>query len=374
MNSKSYILLVLTFFVSCQSKDFDKKSFKNKIKVTRTISISLDSFTTNQLSNPQVIKDKYLAFINKKINSLDLYDIQQKRLSQRIKFANEGDNAIGNIHQFLYHNDDTIFVVNSYQYKVFLINQEGNVKEKYSLIKQKKHSSATALPNIFPFNCPPVFLDKKLHIASYPDDNPYKDSYYNRKALSIILDLNTKNFKYAMSFPKLYKEKKFALGHSFYSRIFLEDKKKFIYGFFANQSIQITDENYHIVEEKKLNSPNFVEIPSINKRVENPQENTEIFNSNPSYFNIYYNPYKKEFYRAIDIPLPNKSKKDKYSKGFLGIFDENFANIGEVLLFETHKVNYSMTNIFFTPEGMWIQRFTDNEDELVYDLVEFVAE
>jgi hypothetical protein len=54
------------------------------------------------------------------------------------------------------------------------------------------------------------------------------------------------------------------------------------------------------------------------------------------------------------------------------VFNENFEKLGFVSLKKSQQ--YNPLNLFFTPEGMWIQRFTDNEDELVYDLVEFVAE
>ncbi|MDX1904665.1 MAG: DUF4221 family protein [Thermonemataceae bacterium] len=368
-----FILLIISF--SCQQQETRRQSFKNKIKVVKSVNISLDSLTPQHLFNPQLVKNKYLVFLNSKANSLDIYSFERKKLSERIKFLNEGEEGIGKVYQFLYHNDDSIFVVNSYQYKVFLIDKTGKVKEKYSLIKQKKHSAITAMPEIFPFHHPIVLINNQLHITSSPDDNPYKDSFFEREALSIVLNLETKDFHYEMSFPELYRKKYFTTSVNFHSRVFLVNENRFIYSFFADQHIYKIDLAYKILEEKKLQSPNFTEIPALKKRLQSSQENTKIANQSPAYINIYYNPYKREFYRMIDIPIAKESKEQRYSKGFLGIFNQSFENIGEVLLFETNQLNnYNTMNLFFTSEGMWIQRFTDNEDELVYDLVEFVAE
>jgi hypothetical protein len=368
---KSFCLIIIIGITACTFKEAKKQNFKNKVKVQKTISILLDSLTPQQLFTPQLLKNKELIFLNTKVNSLDFYSIEDKKLLKRIRLAQQGENSVGKIYQFLYHNADSIFLVNSYQYKVFLIDEVGEIKEKYSLIKQKKHSATTAMPEIFPFNHPLVFEGNNLHIASSPDDDPYKDSFYQRRALSIILDLKSKNFEYVMQYPKIYENKKFATGFNFFNRIFLQDSNKFVYSFFADKNIQVVDKKYAFLEEKKLESPHFIEIPSLKKRINNSQENTRVFNQTPSYFTLHYNPYKKEFYKTIEIP---SDAERKHSKGFLGVFDENFNNIGEVLIYETDKLKYNLLNTFFTPEGMWIQRITDNEDELVYDLVEFVAE
>lgn len=371
---KNLILFVFYFSLIACEKESEIGAFKNKIKILKSFTISLDSLTPNHLSTPQFIQNKSLAFLNSKNNSIDIYGIEEKKIIKRIKLLSSGENAVGKIQQFLYHNTDSIFVVNSYQYKAFLIDENGKIKEKYSLMKQNKHSPTTAMPEVFPFHCPPVLIGNQLHIASAPDDNPYFDSFYQREALSIVLNLRTKEIQYKMKFSDLYQQKYFTNNLNFYSRIYLENEYKFIYGFFADQNLQITNKKYKLLNSKKLKSPHFVEIPSLKKRVESSQENTKIGNNNPTYFNIYYDYHKNEFYRIISVPLSDKNNKKSYSKGFLGIFDKDFENIGEVLLYETDKTNYNLMNLFFTPEGMWIQRFTDNEDELVYDLIEFLAE
>ncbi|PKQ66751.1 DUF4221 family protein [Raineya orbicola] len=367
---KFFLIIVIHFVSACTLKEAKEQNFRNKISVQKTLSIPLDSLTPQYIFNPQLIKEKELVFLNSKINSLDFYSIEDKRLIKRIKFAKEGENAVGKIYQFLYHNADSIFVVNSYQYKVFLIDETGKVKEKYSLIKQKKHSATTAMPAIFPFNHSLILESNKLHIASSPDDDPYKDSFYQRKGLCIILNLKTKEFAYAMEFPKIYKDKYFATPFNFFSRIFLKKENKFVYSFLADKNIQITDMNHNLIEGKELDAPHFIEIPSLKKRIIDSQENTNAFNQNARYAEMYYNPFTDEYYRGVEIPL----SKDNKSKVYLAIFDKNFNNIGEVLIYESDKLTYNLLNAFFTSEGMWIQRITDNEDELVYDLVEFVSE
>jgi hypothetical protein len=362
------------FLFSCQFNE-EKAIFKNKIKVLKSLSISLDSLTPQQLFNPQLLHEKYLIFLNNKANSLDFYGLEEKKITKRIKLQTQGENSVGNIRQFLYHNSDSIFVVNSYQYQVFLIDESGKVKKKYSLISQKKHSATTAMPATFPFHHPLVLIKNQLHIPSYPDDDPYLDSFYHREALSIVLDLNTGSFRYKMKYPKKYRNNYFATGSNFYSRIFIAKEQKFVYSFFADNHIQVLNKDYQMLEEKKLQSPHFVDIPSLRARIQSSEENTKAFNESPSYSNIYYNPYKKEFYRAIQVPITNKNSEKDAPKGFFGIFDDNFKNIGEVLFYETDKLNYYLfLNMFFTPEGIWIQRLTDNEDELVYDLIDFVGE
>lgn len=138
------------FLFSCQFNE-EKAIFKNKIKVLKSLSISLDSLTPQQLFNPQLLHEKYLIFLNNKANSLDFYGLEEKKITKRIKLQTQGENSVGNIRQFLYHNSDSIFVVNSYQYQVFLIDESGKVKKNIHLLVKKNTLQQQRCPLLFLF-------------------------------------------------------------------------------------------------------------------------------------------------------------------------------------------------------------------------------
>jgi len=359
------ILLVFVIYACTNQTDTNKLL---RIKAIKTIRLQIDSLSKNHFDVLQFLeKTNELIFLNKKINALDLYDLSDNnKLKNRILLKKEGENGVGTVNNFLFHTADSIFLLNSYAYKVFLINNKAQVINTYSLIKGQI-GNQTALPFSMPFHNPMVLKNNKLYISATPDRNPNTKDYFNAKMLSICLDLKSKKYTYDYSYPINYKKKFYPNAYHLFSRIYNENKDIFVYSFFASDSLYIT--NYKNFQRVVNGSgARFNQVVSFEKPILNNIENNSIANSNSFYSNLFFNKWKNIYYRFCVI----QNEQIKEQEIDILVFNENFEKLGFVSLKKSQQ--YNPLNIFFTPEGMWIQRFTNNEDELVYDLVEFVAE
>jgi hypothetical protein len=363
--SMKYLLLLhilSCFFVSCNNTESQNKQLN--LQTQKTISIHLDTLASVVFSRVQY-KDGKIIILNNKQNALDFYIFKNgEKLQKRIFLEREGENSVGIINDFLVHTSDSIFVLNCYQYKLFLINDKGKIVRKYNLI-QGKINEETAMPDPFPFH-PIVMINKKMYIASNPDRNPMQKSYFNVHRSLIELDIESGIFTYKYHFPEIYRKNIYPNALHLVSRTYSTYHKKFVYSFFADSCIRVTDIGHTKEQAFLANSIYLIKTEALKKPVFDEGENNAIANKSSVFAFIFYNPQKNEFYRYFSV----KKEKQK-EKGGVIILDTEFNKKAEVLL---PVDKYNILSTIFTPEGMWIQRFTDNEDELVYDLVEFVAE
>lgn len=355
---------ILVVFVSCNQHE--TKTFTSK-KIRKSIKLNLDSTTSVSILTNQYIENKHhLALLNTKNNSLVIYDLSSYKKVTEIKFELDGENAVGKVNNFLYINQDSIFLLNSYAYKLFLVNYQGKILRKYSLIRGKIGDN-TSLPMVFPFNNPMVFLDNRyLYISATPDRNPNTKFYYQAKNLSIKLDLIMQNYTYEpfWGYPSNYQKNFYPDTYHLYSRIFIPSTKQWLYSFFACDSLYTTNGKSFYASSDMIGK-----IISFPKPITNSYENNQIANQNNFFTNIYYDPYRETFYRVAILQNPNQNNEQKF---LIIILNKDIKKIQEIIFRQSE--GYNLLNVFFTPEGMWIQRITDNEDELVYDLVEFVSE
>jgi hypothetical protein len=371
-----FILLLVFVFSSCREQGAEGIKAKNySLKTKKSLKILLDSLTTRPLfaSEIQIWKDNLILFNTKK-QKLQFYELKTGNFIRAISLESSGNNGVGLAKSFLVVSKDSIFVISSNQYKVFLINALGKVLESYRLINSSKPNATSAMPDPMPFYHPPVLLNNQLHISSIPDDNPYFDSFYQRENLTTILDLKSKEISYAYSFPDNYRKNIYPTNMNFYCRVYIPHLNSFAYSFLLDEHIRIVSSNYQNEKTFQAIPNNFELFKGLKKRIADAFEDSKIGNTLPSFVSLQHNPFEKKTYRILQIPKTDEKgnlRKDKYKLILLG-FDENFNKIKEITFNE--KSPHNPLHLFFTPEGMWIQRSTENEDELVYDLVEFVAE
>jgi hypothetical protein len=367
MKPHPYLLFVFALlYSSCQ--EAEQGSPKISWKITKSLSLEIDSLSPNLLHPPlQVIEEKRLVHLNRRNNSLDIHDLQTGKLSRRITLAQEGENGVGSISNYLWHNADSIFVINSYQYSVYLINQEGNVLRRYKLINGKpgKHSS---LPEPFPYSVPPILQEGELYIAASPDANPMRKDYYQLNTLCIILNLKTGAYRHTYRYPELYQTGYFSWAHVGYSRTYILEKKCFVYSFFGDEYVRFT--NYENTEKTFL-ATSYVLLPikPYEKPLTEEEMNQMAKKVNSSFFSVKYDVYRKLLWRdaALRKHFDNGDFKDDLQAVIL---NENFQKIGEISLSKDRRYHHLGTS-FFVPEGIYLQREEQpSEDKTVFDLLE----
>ncbi|GAB4494052.1 MAG: hypothetical protein OHK0045_24630 [Raineya sp.] len=365
-----FMFLLISTLYSC-GKKVEMSEKKYGLKAIKSLTISIDSLTQKPIFAKEVsIWKNCIVILNEKQQKLQFYNLQNGIFIKSINLAKEGDNGVGKIKDFLVLSEDSIFVLSPTHYKVYLINQNGKVLDKYNLINSSKFNENSAMPDPMFFYHPLIILGGKLHISSVPDDNPYFESFYKRKNLATVVDLQNRFVSYDYSFPENYRKYIYPSNMNFYSRVYIPHLNKFAYSFLQDSYIRIVSVDYK-EEIRHLAVPDgFIPYQGLKKRVTDAIEDSKIGNTLPSFIFLTHDPFRKKTYRLLYLP----EEKNNKSKMLLMEFDEKFSKNKVLTFSEKKKTKYNPLNIFFTSEGMWIQRFTDNEDELVYDLVEFVAE
>jgi hypothetical protein len=364
----SVLLLFFLLFLLFSCNDKDKKLEKQGFKVLKSLKMVSDSTTSQNFTVSQKINDK-LFILNQKNRTIDVYHFKDGGgLHKKIVLKKEGVNGVGVINDFLVHTQDSIFLLNCYNYKVFLINQEGEIITKYNLLKHKI-GNQTAMPDPFPWH-KMCLIDKKLYISSVPDSSPFQKDYYKREQNLIVLDIESHAFEVKLGFPDIYRQKIYPYALSSFSRAYSDKKKVFFYSFFADENIVVFDHEHKRKKSYLANSKYLEKVESLKKELLDEAANNIAANQISFFNSIHYNPHKDILYRFFSLKIPDKDKS--ISKTGVIILDKDFNIIGDFLIDD--KLIYNTLQPFFTPEGIWIQRLTDNEDELVYDLIDFVGE
>lgn len=373
VNRKINTFLLALFLLSACKNFKEANTVNYTLRKIKSLKISIDSLTSRPLFASEVqVWENNLVLFNKRNQKIQFYDLNTGSFVRAISLEKDGENGIGQAKDFLIASKDSIFVVSPNQYKVFLLNSSGRVLENYRLINSSKPNSISAMPDPMPFYHPLFMIGNKLHISSIPDDNPYFDSFYQRKNLATLLDLNTKNISYHYGFPENYRKNIYPSNMNFYSRVYILHLKSFAYSFLQDEYIRLVSNDYSIEKKYQAVPKNFVAFKGLSKRIIDAFEDSRVGNTLPSFISIQYDSFRKRTYRVLQIPQIDEKGdilKNKF-KNVLMEFDENLNKTKEIIF--TDKSSYNPLNLFFTPEGMWIQRGTDNEDELVYDLIEFI--
>lgn len=149
-SKKIFTLLFSALVLSCAKTEQEESSYgKISINKQKSVSLQLDTKSRNWSMNNQYIVDndrneERLCLLNSPTNSLQFYTLDGNKVHE-IKFKNEGPNSTGIVSGFLYVNNDSIFILNNLQNRIYLSNSRGEVKKTYQLPAFQKTSIFFAL-------------------------------------------------------------------------------------------------------------------------------------------------------------------------------------------------------------------------------------
>ena len=93
----------------------------------------------------------------------------------------------------------------------------------------------------------------------------------------------------------------------------------------------------------------------------------------PLYFELFWDPYRKLYYRFFSKEQPEKDEKGFYSifskkPLVLMVFDENFNVIDELELSSDHTFSFGLV----TSKGFWVRKLnTGSVKKMVYEIFKF---
>src|SRR5690625_1532103 len=145
------IILYTTLICSCTSKSPHHVNYSKRLIADTSITIPVDNTTPNYSNYIQVynVENKeYLVLGNHEKRSIQFYDLQTTELVKEINLHKDGPNGIGGLYGFLVKSLDSIYVLNGYFYKVYLVNGEGQILKTYSLLNQVKQNQINNPANL----------------------------------------------------------------------------------------------------------------------------------------------------------------------------------------------------------------------------------
>ncbi|RPH30453.1 MAG: DUF4221 domain-containing protein [Bacteroidales bacterium] len=340
------LLLLAILLFSCNSNENKYRNLdsivNSKIALDysfENISIPIDSITINTypiFCNYDIDSNNYLAGYNSKMNTIDVFDLSNKKIHDHIFLKKEGPNSIEYLDGFFIHNWDSIFVNTGFALKI--IDSKGNVKAtwdigEFNIVKSGKVGSIGSTIDFF------------LH--------------YSKKRNSVFFKYTPRNVVY--SSKEFFKQPfiaEFSLANNsldllpiLYSNFFVENNNVgylfcpmvsfyddiVYYGFEGESNIytyNLQTKEYNAFGARSKYSKNLTDIlPESTSEVKKAQHRIE----SVSFFNIIYDPYRKFFYRLHYCDQKYQVSKNlfnTYNDKLLSImiFDNKFKLIKEIQL------------------------------------------
>ncbi|GEM_PF-1971730 len=392
--NKLYICNIIGFLLllySCQKKSdnvFESNSTESsniKINLIQNIKIKVDEATSNipyssHIFSDDLNKKELVCTLNSLTNSVQLYSLDGKKQLEII-CEKEGPNGVGEIASFLYCGIDSLYVLNTSSYRMYRVSNKGTILNTYILPppdNNKYYSSP-----FYQLGSSLSIHNNKLFIPSLPGIFYYKDqkNYLSSGMLSIVLDLKSGLTTYQIPFPN-----KELLENSVYSPRLISpfcidniDNNERIYSFNADHAV------YSYTSDGKLSSTNLMKSKFTPKKlkelpywtwVNDPIQEFLHFINNTFYEELYYDPYRKLYYRLVkhgaspemknrDFNINEFSPNVRYS---IIISDKGFNILDEINLAN----NYLKGLLLISRKGIMIQNLSNkyDEDHMYFDLYE----
>ena len=370
-------LLTLVAALSCsdgKQKIYTACSLEKSDKV---VTFPIDPETRN---NPYVYafyRDKnsseYFTMQNseKRSNDILFYDWNKRQLAFKVKPTKEGPNGVGWVSGYYIHNLDSIYLVDAYGEQIFLINQKGEIKDKFNA---KEYINGVKLSGYKSYaDYPLMMIQNKLYVTI--DAN----RFLAHEPVTATINTDTKEtvalpFEYP-DYPGSDQKIKKSGYETFFGRCF--DGERFVYSFAYKENVYVTSPAHDSVQQVPVKTEAFDQVKLMD---EMGATLDDMFNT-ATYGPILYDEYRNVFYRIVYPPIKKEAGDDPMllrmygSKNFnIIITDHDFRILGEVHFPDN---TYNPRVMLVRPEGLYISEShplneSYSDDELKLRLFELV--
>lgn len=374
-----YIFSAFFLFFSCTNQaDKNKENlnttdFKDNFTLVykRSVKLALDTLTSNTTTSYQHLYldgKNYYAHLNESTNSIYVFDYDSQKLDRIIPISKKEKKRVSHSRGFHIHNFDSIFIPSIVNQSMFLINQQGDVLTHYPYNNKEPIDKKKMIDMIFFFTFYKKYLiDSKFYCIA-------------DKGARAILDLKTGRWEYQKEIPKKFDTGTWVGSFYLYThQTYNSDEKKFYYSFAITDDIYTnpSDEESKIYAGSKFFNDN--SIKSFKKGMKNIpfEQGKKAFLTSNSYANIFYDKYRKMYYRIANLGITEENlKSEEDNKRTLKpftiiILDNNKKKVGEVRLPDYEYAE----DIMITKEGLHIFNHKKNakdEDNIHFDVFELV--
>ncbi|MFT6964689.1 MAG: hypothetical protein ACJAWV_004431 [Flammeovirgaceae bacterium] len=381
---------MLLFSTSCEKNNEEQNLSdipENIFNLEKTLIIPLDSVGRHSVYYTMVNTEEknLLGLVNFNLNAIELHDL--KNLSEkpykRIILKKEGDEAVGVLTGFDWHNDDSIFTISNVRSgnKMAMVDSEGNYKrtvvarnlsEEYDIYSMS--GSSIHFINGYLYN---------PGVPSFRDlDNPANNAKQKIDIEDIVKVSDGSKVQMPTGLPKSVGK-----GSMMFGRV-KGKGKQMVYSFYQDHSLYTLDLDFnnenglvpHLAKSKFAK-----EIQTNNQDPSDPMTYFKWLFNNVTYEDVYYNSYLHVYYRIVGQPTgythdPVSGKQlDGNQRPFsVIVLDEQFNIIGEQL-FPAEKYEFTYGRAFIHPKGLYLglnnpHNTEIGEDEMAFQLLELKAE
>lgn len=331
--TKNYlILLLLSFFISCNSNNSNKRqTYGYEFRYVRNANLELDSSISPFFTDSQYLPSDEKIIAKNGKNTILVLDLKRDSIEKQIIYNNEGvDDVNGSSGNFYYHNKDSIFLLGANSRTYYLTNDNAEVLKSIKLQDVVKDVQPLGQPLINMSSSSALYQSELLTFVTYPTTaNDIGKSLHDPVYVNFNIEtteIEKGRVSYKFNATKNLIQYPFHI-HPLLSRNHKNEKVLV----FRNNNIILTGENDSIFDQKKFKSDYFDEYTKMKSTNEMATYRLESFSNEK----LLYNPQTGYSYlfisHAIDVVNSvNGKKNNPFSKPFsVVVFDKNFEKILE---------------------------------------------
>jgi len=368
--------IIVQFLLSCNKSTINVENPKQRIlksKYELVVSderkYNIDSVTAPRPVYMQYIKGNILTFLNQYNKTIYFYNYNSFKLEKKIFLDKE--NKLYRIGGYYYINDDSIYVYDVPDVKLYLVDSNGKIKKGIAL-HDNNHEWPLHYPQYMISTVVPIIRYHGNLIMtglSFPSLNSSAiDSFH----FTSIINIKTSRVKFLFTYPKeLYgSDANWEGGLATIVYPVLSANGDIIHSFPVSHNLYISHcdgQKYKTI----YGGSNFAKtISSIKHKIKTTPDDLILLNylQMDMYTAILYDPYRKLYYRFMLRGIPNAKitipKEEKQIDVI--IMDNKFNYLGETIIGKAREWNW--TNSFVTHEGLNIEYLSGNinEDYLIF--------
>lgn len=381
---KSPIFLLFGFIIfSCSSKPTEEAFNSDSFKVSE-IDLPLDDSTALdfiRISYLFVNNTEFLYHQNEFKKSIQVYNLDSETLEKEIKYPFAPPLGINMVQGILAVNLDSIFIFPTLTVRgSLLINNSGEVLNRYMPPREK--SIEESLVNHISFgSMPTLFHEGKLRFIQLPLFDLLNPSNINDEfKFEVNYDIkdNTLEFVEESEFPNYYQNKIWPGSDLQVSRTINSNNNR-IYSWKYLDSLDLVTNGlvskiFAGSKHKEKEIKPFSMIPE-------PEKEDKAWIENPKYYGIYYDPFRKLYYRTFQfsgiydkkVILKEIDAKKQFS---VIVLDKDFKIIKEVVF---PGGIYNVYRAFVGKKGFYLPKNNIlnpelREDNLSIDVFDFTQD
>jgi hypothetical protein len=289
-------------------------------------------------------------------NKILFYQLHDGLLIHSIHLQKEGPNGVGTVFGHYPLSLDSVYITRRNTPELYLVNSNGNVLDKYNYLYDINEELCTHTISSTIVYSPLIKIGHKIFLNQFLlEGGNTTGDILEKNPVSIVIDEYTKKVnKLPFTYPRLWEGvNDFAFAE--YSRIF--DGKRFVYSFFWDENIYIT--NIEHTEVKKISAKSRY-ISELNKKLKRPnnfQQGIKMSIETAKYGNLVFDPYREVYYRFAFPQTELKTTEDiqvvsLFRKVFsIIILNKDLEVIGETSFEENTFVPFLF---FISKKGLYI--------------------